>query len=98
MITTKQRAFLRGIGATLEPVMQIGKEGVKEQSIVQIEGLFEARELIKIKVLQNCVEDPRDIADQIQKATNCEQIQVIGSKIVLYRRSKKKDIKHIQIP
>lgn len=96
MITTKQRAFLRSLGATLDPVMQIGKEGLKEQSIEQIEGLFEARELIKIKVLQNCDQTPRELANEIQKATNCEQVQVIGSKIVLYRVSSKKGVKHIQ--
>ena len=97
-MTTKQRAFLRSIGTTLEPVMQIGKEGIKDSSIEQIEGLLEARELIKIKVLQNCDETPRSLADQIQQATACEQIQVIGGKIVLYRRSTKKGVKHIQIP
>ena len=98
MITTKQRAFLRSLGTTLEPVMQIGKEGIKDSSIEQIEGLFEARELIKIKVLQNCDYSPKQLADQIKDATNCEQVQVIGSKIVLYRKSTKKDVKHIQLP
>ena len=97
MITTKQRAFLRKLGSTLEPVMQIGKEGLKDSSIEQIEGLFEARELIKIKVLQNCDYSPRELADEIREKTNCEQIQVIGGKIVLYRRSKKSNIKHIEL-
>ena len=98
MITTKQRAFLRSLGTTLGPVMQIGKEGLKDSSIEQIEGLFQARELIKIKVLQNCDFSPKQLADEIQQATNCEQVQVIGGKIVLYRRSTKKGVKHIQIP
>lgn len=97
MITTKQRAFLRKLGSTLEPVMQIGKEGLKEASVEQIEGLFEARELIKIKVLQNCDYSPRELADEIKNKTGCEQVQVIGGKIVLYRRSKKSNIKHIEL-
>lgn len=97
MITTKQRAKLRSIASTYEPIMQIGKEALKEQSITQIEEMLEARELVKIKVLRNCDEQPKDIANKVQSLTNCDIVQVIGSIFVLYRRSTKKGIKHIDL-
>lgn len=97
MITTKQRATLRAMVNTYEPVMQIGKEGIQENSLKQIEDLFEARELFKIKVLQNCDVPAKVLANQIQEKTNCEIVQVIGGKISLYKRSSKKDFKHIPL-
>lgn len=95
MITTKQRAKLRSIASTYEPIMQIGKEALKEQSITQIEEMLQARELVKIKVLRNCEEQPKDIATKVQNLINCEVVQVIGSIFVLYKKSTKKGIKHI---
>lgn len=97
MISTKQRAQLRSLANVLDPVMQIGKEGVSENSITQINGLFDARELFKINVLKNCDESPKEIASKIQEVTGCEIIQCIGSKIVLYKKSNKKNFKHIQL-
>ena len=97
MITTKQRAILRGLANTLDPVMQIGKEGLGENSLKQIEGLFEARELFKIKILKNSDEDVRGLAQKLQEATGCDIVQCIGSKLVVYRKSKKKNFKHIEI-
>lgn len=97
MITTKQRAMLRSLANVLEPVMQIGKESISENGLQQINGLLEARELIKIKVLKNCDSSAKQIAKEISVFTKCEVIQVIGSKIVLYRFSTKKDIKHIEL-
>ena len=97
MITTKQRAILRGLANTIDPVMQIGKEGLMENSLKQMDGLFEARELFKIKVLKNCDEDVRELASKIQEATGCDIVQCIGSKLVVYRRSKRKNFKHIEI-
>lgn len=97
MITAKQRAQLRGIANTMAPVMQIGKEGISENSLIQINGLFESRELFKINVLKNCDASPKELANQIEKETNCEIVQCIGSKIVLYRKSTKKNFKHIEL-
>ena len=97
MITTKQRAILRGLANTLEPVMQIGKEGITENSVKVLEGLFEARELFKINILKNCDESVREIATKIQELTGCDIVQCIGYKLVVYRKSKKKNIKHIEI-
>lgn len=97
MITTKQRAVLRGLANTLDPVMQIGKEGLTQNSIEQINNLFEARELFKINVLKNCDQTPRELASLIQQKTNCEIVQCIGLKIVLYKKSTRKNFKHIQL-
>ena len=97
MITTKQRATLRALANTLDPVMQIGKEGLSENSIEQIKNLFEARELFKINVLKNCDQTPRELAQEIQELTGCEIVQCIGLKIVLYKKSTKKNFKHIEL-
>lgn len=97
MITAKQRASLRSLANTIDPVMQIGKEGLSENSITQINGLFDSKELFKINVLKNCDETPRELATKIQSITNCEIVQCIGSKIVLYKKSNKKKFKHIEL-
>ena len=91
MITTKQRAFLRGLGNALEPVMQIGKEGLSENSVEAIEALLEARELVKITILNNCEYSPKEMMAQICEANSAEPVQVIGRKVIVYRRSSKKD-------
>lgn len=97
MITTKQRAFLRGLGNALEPVMQIGKEGISENSVQTIEGLLEARELVKIHILNNCEFTPKEAMAKICELTNAEPVQVIGGKLIIYRKSSKKDFKHIEL-
>lgn len=98
MINTKQRAYLRSLAVTMDPVLQIGKEGITDGTKKQAEALFEARELFKIKVLKNCELLPKQVAEEIEKMFNCEVVQVIGSKISVYRRSKRKNIKHIELP
>lgn len=97
MINTKQRAFLRSLANKLEPCMQIGKDGAKQTSFDTISDLLEARELIKIKVLQNCEKPAKEIADEIAKNVGCDIVQVIGNKIVLFKVSSKEKIKHIEI-
>ena len=97
MITTKQRAFLRGLGNALEPVMQIGKEGLTENSVDALNALLEARELVKIKVLNNCDCSPKEMMVKVCEATKADPVQVIGSKLIVYKRSSKKDFKHIEL-
>jgi len=92
MITTKQRAFLRGLGNALEPVMQIGKEGLTENSVEAINSLLEARELIKITILNNCELTPKEMMVQICSANKAEPVQVIGRRVIVYRKSSKKDL------
>lgn len=88
MITGKQRAYLRGLANDLTPIFQVGKNGVEEESFLkQLTEALEARELIKIKVLENSGLSAREASDYICNAIGCEGIQAIGSKVVLYKRS-----------
>ncbi|MEF9953023.1 MAG: ribosome assembly RNA-binding protein YhbY [Clostridium sp.] len=88
MITSKQRSYLRSLANTLDPIFQIGKEGVHEENVKEISCALEVRELIKISVLRNSLTDAREACHQICEAIDAEPIQVIGSKFVIYRQSK----------
>lgn len=90
MITGKQRAFLRGLANSMVPIFQVGKYGLEENFLKQIDDALEARELIKIKVLENSGLAAREVSDEICSKLGCEGIQAIGNKIVLYRKSSKK--------
>ncbi len=98
MITTKQRAFLRGLGNALDPVMQIGKEGATENVLTGAEQLLQARELVKFKVLNNCDSDAKTLANEIAPMLNADVVQCIGNIFILYKKSTKKGFKHIQLP
>jgi len=89
MITSKQRSHLRSLANGLEVLFQLGKTGIEENFLKQIDQVIEIRELIKIKVLDNSGLTAREASDIICEKLNCEGIQAIGSKIVIYRRSSK---------
>jgi RNA-binding protein len=89
-MTTKERAYLKGLAMNLDAIFQVGKGRVTPQNTAAIEEALEANELIKISVLNNCLEDPKEIAQTIAERTNSQVVQVIGKKIVLYRKSKTK--------
>lgn len=89
MITSKQRAYLRSLASTYDTIMQIGKGGVNPNLVKTISDALEARELIKLRVLENSDYTPREAAEEIAAATNSEVITVIGTKFVLYRESSK---------
>ena len=97
MITTKQRAFLRGLGNALEPVVQIGKEGITENILEATNLLLEARELVKIKVLKTADISAKECSRIVCEKLAAEGVQVIGYVFIIYRKSSKKDIKHIQL-
>lgn len=96
MLTGKQKRFLRSEAHHLDPLFQIGKNGLTEAILAQIDEALEARELIKVSVLQNCEEDKKDIAEQIGAYKQIEVVQIIGNTIVIYRESTEK--KRIQLP
>ena len=88
-MTSKQRAYLRGLANRLTPILQIGKSGLSENLIKQIDDALEARELIKITVLETAPEDIKSLGNEISEQTNSVFVQSIGSKITLYRARKK---------
>ncbi len=90
MITSKQRAYLRGLGASCPAIMQIGKSGITENLIKTVSDALEARELVKLSVLENCEGMPREVSDALCEALGAEGVSCIGRKIVLYRESKEK--------
>ena len=87
-MTTKQRAYLKSLAMTMEPIFQVGKSSMTPGLTQAISEALEARELIKISVLKNCADDPRELAEIISERTRSEIVQVIGKKIVLYREGK----------
>lgn len=97
MITSKERKILSGIGQTIEPVFQIGKNGLTDVIVSELDDVLEARELIKISVLRNCDYTAKELIGEICDALNAEPVGCVGSKIVIYRRSGRKDVKHIEI-
>ena len=92
MITSKQRAYLRGLANELTAIMQIGKGGVTENMLKTFSDALEARELIKLHVLENCGISPREMLDALAEALDAEAVAVTGKKIVLYRASEKKPV------
>ena len=96
MITSKQRAYLRGLGQSCPAIMQIGKGGITENLIKTVSDALEARELVKLTVLENSGENPREALDKLCEVLGAEGVSAIGRKIVLYRESK--DKKTIELP
>ena len=89
MITTKQRAQLRGLAATEDTILHIGKGGITENVIIQCRDALAARELVKGKVLENSMLTAREACDALAEACKAEPVQVIGTKFVLYKRNEK---------
>ena len=95
-LTSKQRAHLKSLAQTIEPIFQIGKGGITPELTKSVDEALEARELVKINVLSNCMDTPQDASETISGRTKSIPVQVIGRKIVLYRLSKTKP--KIQLP
>ena len=92
-MTSKERAFLRAEAHSLEPIVHIGKEALSAEVVSSIDEALAARELIKVGVLKNCMDDPKEMAEVAAERTHSQVVQVMGRKITLYRR-KKKDSKY----
>lgn len=88
-MTSKQRAYLKSLASSLNPIFQVGKSSLTPEFIKGIDEAFNTRELIKIAVLKNCLDDPNEIAQTIAERTRSQVVQVIGKKIVLYKPDKK---------
>ena len=96
-MTTKQRAYLKSLAMTMDPIFQIGKNSMSPELTQAVKEALDARELIKISVLKNCADDPKELAAMMAERTHAQVVQVIGKKIVLYKEGKEKN-KKIQLP
>ena len=96
-MTSKQRAYLKSLAMTMDPIFQIGKASLTPENTKAIAEALEARELIKISVLQNCMDDPKELAQMVAERTKSQVVQVIGKKIVLYKEGKE-NTKKIMLP
>lgn len=97
-MTTKQRAYLKGLAMNIDPIFQIGKGGLTTEYLEGVEEALEARELIKINVLKNCLDEPKELAYAIAENTLSDVVQVIGRKIVLYREARQPEKRKIVLP
>lgn len=88
MLTGKQRSYLKSLANNIDPTYQIGKNGLSDNFIKQVEEAIESRELIKIKILQNSMLNPTEVANEIADKIEAEFVQSIGSRFVIYKESK----------
>ncbi len=95
-LTSKQRAYLRGIGHVRSAIFQVGKGGITDNFIKQVDEALEARELIKITVLETAFASARSVCDELCEAVGAEPVQCIGNKLVIYRESENN--KKIELP
>ena len=96
MITGKQRKYLKSLAHSMEPIVQIGKSGITENVLRQIDETLENRELIKVKILNNNELDANEVANDVSEQLRAEFVQSIGNKFVIYRESQEK--KKIELP
>ncbi|HIV17212.1 MAG TPA: ribosome assembly RNA-binding protein YhbY [Candidatus Alectryocaccobium stercorigallinarum] len=87
-MTSKQRAYLKSLAMNIVPTIQIGKSGLTPDITKSVEEAYNTKELIKISVLQNCMESPKEMAEMLAERTGSQVVQVIGKKIVLYKEGK----------
>ncbi len=97
-LTSAQRAYLRSLANTIDTIFQIGKDGVTDNFVSQVDSALEARELIKIKILNNSDCSPKEASELICGKAGCQSVQIIGGKIVLYRQASKKEDRKIMLP
>jgi RNA-binding protein len=90
MLTTKQRSYLRSLGNTIDAIIQIGKDGIDDNFLKQVDETLEARELVKISVLRNSDLDAREACDAVCKGVGANPVQVIGNRFIVYKKSKEK--------
>jgi len=96
VLTGKQRSYLKSMANTMDPIFQVGKSGITDNFIKQIDEALEARELLKVKVLNNSLLEAKEVANDLAEKLDAEFVQSIGNKFVLYRESKEN--KKISLP
>ncbi len=96
MLTGKQKRYLRSQAHHLNPIFQIGKGGLNDQLVRHINEAIELRELLKVSVLNNCDEEPKELGPELAEAAEAELVQVIGRTIILYKESR--EHKQIELP
>lgn len=97
-MTSKQRAYLKGLAMTMDPIFQIGKSSLTPEITSAVAEALDARELIKISILKNCADDGVEMADMLAERTRSEVVQVIGKKIVLYKQAKDEKKRKVVLP
>ena len=97
-MTSKQRAYLKGLAMTMDPIFQIGKSSLTPELTAAVAEALEARELIKLNILKNCVDDCNELAAVLAERTHAQVVQVIGKKIVLYKEAKDEKKRKIVLP
>ena len=97
-MTSKQRAYLKGLAMTMDPILQIGKSSLTPELTQSVNEALDARELIKIHVLKNCVDDGQILAQTLAERTRSQVVQVIGRMIVLYKPAKEEKDRKIVLP
>lgn len=96
MLTGRQKRFLRGEAHGIKPIFQVGKAGVNTNLTKQVDDALEARELVKVSILQNCPQDKYEVAEEIAAGSEAETVQVIGNTVIFYKESKEN--KQINLP
>lgn len=96
MLSGKQKKYLRKQSNRIKPILQVGKGGINHNLIVQVKDALEAREIIKISILQNNADDKNEVAEEISAKADAEIVQIIGSTIILYKESSEN--KEIELP
>ncbi len=97
-MTSKQRAYLKGLAMNIDPCINIGKDGYTPSITDAVIEAIEKNELVKLGVLKNCMDDPREVAATLADRVHAEVVQVIGKKIVLYKQAKKEENRKIVLP
>ena len=98
MLTGKQRSYLKSLAHHEEPIVFIGKDDVTDNIVKELDNALEARELVKVKLQEGCVLDPKEVANELAEELGAEFVQAIGHKFSLYRQAKDKEKRKIVLP
>lgn len=98
MITSKQRAYLRKLSHTLEPIFQIGKDGISDALIDGINMALNKREILKVHILESALLDTRQTCNDVAERLNAEPVQAIGNKFIIYRKADEEKYRKIELP